>query len=189
MSHIVIAGPGRTGTSFIMRWLHRCGADTGAETSWHVGARAGFEQRFTPGGPRIQKDPWFFAYQGGVRPTDVERLVLPVRDLTDIAESRLRNEVKSIPRDHGHLLAEEVYGRAPGGMVYDLSIHHQESIAARMLYLPLEWALRHQIAVSLLHHWEIFDGPEKLTETFSEEITVDAVTAAGHWEILRGSTT
>lgn len=186
MSHIVIAGPGRTGTSFMMRWLHACGADTGPEGSWHEGVRAGFEHHFDPSGPRIQKDPWLWTYLGSIRPTDVERMVLPVRGLTDIAESRLRNEVRTIPKEHGHLLAEEVYGRAPGGAIYDLSVHHQEALAARALYQPIEWALRHQIPVTLIHHWEIFDSVEALWSVFSDEVTVGFLTASTRWSELRG---
>ena len=110
MGHILITGPGRTGTTFLVQLLTRLGCDTGFEPY-----REPFDENIRAGGeidnvdiplestvgeakaymktlPRIFKAPdwsWklkLFLARGYV---NIEHVILPFRDLDEAAQSRL----------------------------------------------------------------------------------------------------
>ena len=68
--HAVIAGTGRAGTSFLVRFLKACGLDTGAtEMPFDARARAGLERNLLDeGAAYVVKDPWLFVVLRSDRP-------------------------------------------------------------------------------------------------------------------------
>lgn len=108
MGKIIITGPGRSGTSFLVQLLTRLGFDTGfqpGQEHYNEATRAGCEQSITVdivGGyvdrraleraPRILKSPaWALALKGFVQHgvVEVDHVFLPIRDLDKAAASRL----------------------------------------------------------------------------------------------------
>lgn len=104
--HVLIAGTGRAGTSFLVRLLTRCGVDTGY-TKGHEGfnhtIRAGCERiAGTPCNaavwnkfPYVMKSPYLStgidALHGVHIPIDA--VIVPVRNLDDVYRSRITNKV------------------------------------------------------------------------------------------------
>ena len=110
MGHILITGPGRSGTSFLVQLLTRMNYDTGFEPyhePFHESIRAGCEygdvdmspdstveeaRAYMKTMPRIFKAPdwsWklkIFLSRGYV---DIDHVILPFRDMDDSARSRL----------------------------------------------------------------------------------------------------
>ena len=108
MGKIIITGPGRAGSSFLVQLLTRLGFDTGFEAGkepYHKKLRAGCEhrllldhndmahnRRIMDAGPRVLKGPEWgvrlkFLLREGIM--EVDRVLLPFRDLDVAAESRL----------------------------------------------------------------------------------------------------
>lgn len=150
--HLVIAGTGRAGTSFLVRLLGDAGLDVGdfPEDAWRPEIRAGLERRFDARQgrlPYVVKDPWLWTYLDDVDPEAIHALVVPVRDLTQVAQSRLRNEWRGVPIEFA---GTETFGRVAGGAVYDLSVRCQEDMAARGFYRLVEWAVAADVRLVLL---------------------------------------
>lgn len=108
MGKIIITGPGRAGSSFLVQLLTRLGFDTGfkvGEEGYREKWRAGCEHRLIPdcddlaynrrvldAGPRVLKGPdWGLQLKFLLREglMEVDHVLLPFRDLDVAAESRL----------------------------------------------------------------------------------------------------
>lgn len=109
MGKVIITGPGRSGTSFLVRLLTWLGEDTGyvkgGRTGYSDQVRAGCEQQVIvrvldgdvvganlAAAPRILKSPdWAFVLKNLVQNgwMDVDHVLIPFRDLDVTAESRL----------------------------------------------------------------------------------------------------
>ena len=135
-SHLLIAGTGRAGTSFLVRYLSALGLDTtlsrsGAAAHWDDNANAGLEALPLAGAaadlPYVIKTPWAYEvvnellHEGRVR---LDAAILPMRDLVEAASSRTVLELRAL---HENLpwMAElsqtwETWGQTPGGAVYSL---------------------------------------------------------------------
>jgi hypothetical protein len=102
VKRILIAGPGRSGTSLLVKLLDRSGLDTTASTGpYFPEARAGGEGRLTAASPRVVKSPRL-TYSlpndldsGLVKRGDVEVVLIPVRDLNQAAASRWENSKRA----------------------------------------------------------------------------------------------
>ena len=95
--HVIIAGTGRTGTTFLVELLTNLGLDTGFDSESIVSkknkiARAGLEHNFKKQDcPHIVKDPNFFQYaKESFLRNDVKitHVLIPIRDVYSAAESR-----------------------------------------------------------------------------------------------------
>jgi hypothetical protein len=149
----VIAGTGRAGTSFLVQFLDACGLETAVEESeWDARARAGGESVLDAEAelPYVVKDPWLWTYCQSV---DLDRLTIdallvPMRDLTDAAASRVLQERVALAEtpwpDRG------VTGGATGGVIYSLSIADQARILAVGFHELLHWAVSNDIPTVLL---------------------------------------
>ncbi len=110
MGKILITGPGRSGTSFIMQLLTRLGFDTGfkpGHENYHESLRAGCEWTIDVdlerdsaehiaeqmrSGPRVLKSPeWGMILKGllTLGLIEVDHVVIPVRDIDIAAKSRI----------------------------------------------------------------------------------------------------
>jgi hypothetical protein len=107
MAHIIITGPGRSGTTFLVRILARLGYETGFkpdEEVYYDNLRAGYEyitedfsfDEPTPEQfeqlPHVLKGPeWSYHLKPFIKAgyLEVEHIILPIRDLDIAVQSRL----------------------------------------------------------------------------------------------------
>jgi len=185
VKHLVIAGTGRAGTSFLVYWLGRCGLDTGSWGSedWHVKARAGFERRLTGGElPYVVKDPWLHTYLDDVDPAWIDVLVLPMRNLESAARSRVDMERQAINEAHPGWVAD-VFGAVPGGMIHSLSLVDQARTLAVGFYELLFWALRSEVPVKLLEYPRLVVDAEYVVAELGSLLPDRELALAAHAEV------
>jgi len=163
--HLLIGGPGRAGTSFLVRYLTELGHDTHlaryGEAGWSEEAQAGLEdlplQAFRGLLPYVVKTPFLHLMldevlgEGG---PGLDGVIVPVRDLTEAAASRIVTE-----RQHAHRgapwMAEtdatwEVWAQTHGGVVYSLNPIDQGRLLAVGFYTLVERLVRADIPLVLL---------------------------------------
>jgi hypothetical protein len=143
--HLVIAGTGRAGTSFLVRYLTELGLDTtlarnGDRAGWDSEANAGLENQLIVGAdlPYVVKSPWIGEYVEQIlnqKQWKIDGFVVPVRDLVEAATSRVVLEQRAI-HEHNPWMAEELdktwetYGHTAGGLVYSLNPLDQARLLA-----------------------------------------------------------
>lgn len=140
--HLVIAGTGRAGTSFLVQYLTACGLETRLtlhpEETLDEHANAGFED--VPDGdgvlPYVIKSPWLYEFVDRLIARDditIDAVILPMRDIVEAASSRVTLELRS-RFGHEELAEEhtrwETWGATPGGVVYSLNPIDQARILA-----------------------------------------------------------
>ena len=152
--HAVIAGTGRAGTTFLVQFLAACGVDTGESTVVDDRAHAGLEIPLNhPEAPYLTKDPWLYTYCDDLDLDSiaVDVVILPMRDLTDAANSRLIQEkahvLENMPE---HFARATSYGHVIGGSIYSLETTDLERLLAVGFYRVLQWAVRHELTICLV---------------------------------------
>lgn len=98
--HILIAGTGRTGTSFLMQLLTELNLDTGFKKGVQLekGCNAGLESHISniDRWSYIVKNPRFSLVLNKINAeVDIEHLIIPVRDNRKVALSRENNGTKN----------------------------------------------------------------------------------------------
>ncbi len=107
--HLLIAGTGRAGTSFLVRWLAAAGLKTHLATHdtpvWDDDANAGLEDlpivADWKSAPYVMKSPWLVEVIDDVLANPrivLDAVIIPVRDLTESAASRVVQELQSAHR-------------------------------------------------------------------------------------------
>jgi hypothetical protein len=135
--HLFIAGTGRAGTSFLVRFLAELGFDThlsrkADSPSWDENANAGLEDApfLTENEdlPYVIKSPWLYAYIDALIRSGTFRadaVVIPVRDLAEAAISRSVVERRAIHQNAAWMSelnpSWEQWGHVPGGIIYSLN--------------------------------------------------------------------
>ena len=132
-SHLLIAGPGRSGTSLLVRLLAELGMETGSEAlTWFPDAHAGLESLLTPDAPYVVKNPaltWqleSMLASGEVEASSISGVVLPIRELDEVVASRFLISAKAGRRktpgglSQAHTLAKEREGLSE--MMYRLCL-------------------------------------------------------------------
>jgi hypothetical protein len=143
--HLVIAGTGRAGTSFLVRYLTELGLDTtlgrnGERAGWDLEANAGLENQLISGAdlPYVVKSPWIGEYVDQIlseKQFKIDAFIVPVRDLVEAATSRVVLEQRAI-HQHNPWIADrldrtwETYGHTPGGLIYSLNPLDQARLLA-----------------------------------------------------------
>jgi hypothetical protein len=143
--HLIIAGTGRAGTSFLVRYLTELGLDTtlarnGERAGWDSEANAGLENLLLSGAdlPYVVKSPWIGEYIDQVlkeKQFKIDAFIVPVRDLVEAAASRVVLEQRAI-HQHNPWMADqlertwETYGHTAGGLVYSLNPLDQARLLA-----------------------------------------------------------
>ena len=195
--HLLIAGTGRTGTSFLVRYLTRLGLDThlsrlGPDAFWNDAANAGLEDMPLPDAadlPYVIKSPWSYqsiheVLESGTLVFDA--VVLPMRDLTEAAASRTIVEKRAI-HEANPWMADldriwETYGHTPGGLVYSLNPIDQARLLAVGFHQLLECLVRHEVPVILLSFPRLIEDADylhaKLTAVFPDGVTMGTARAA-----------
>ncbi|MFX1716116.1 hypothetical protein [Paraburkholderia sp. A1RO-5L] len=152
--HLLIAGTGRAGTSFLVQYLTACGLETHQtlhpDAKLDENANAGLEDVPVPGVdmPYVLKSPWLYEFVERLLERDdiqLDAVVMPMRDIVEAATSRvtlsLQERFGNIHLDQEHTLWE-TWGTAPGGVVYSLNPIDQ----ARLLAMGF-----HQVIHALVH--------------------------------------
>jgi hypothetical protein len=146
-SHLLIAGTGRTGTSFLVRYLSELGLDTtlsrrgSGKGGWDEDANAGLEELPVPMAsaklPYVIKSPWAHEMADDMLASPALQLdaaILPMRDLVEAAASRTVLELRAM-HEQAPWMADlsrswETWCRTPGGTVYSLSPVDQARLLA-----------------------------------------------------------
>jgi predicted O-methyltransferase YrrM len=170
--HALIAGTGRAGTSFLVRFLAACGLDTG-DAPWFERARAGLEHRidpFDPDLPYVVKDPLLSRYceQLDLGSLTVDALIVPLRELSAAARSRVLQERLALTETP--LRAEEdvdVLASTPGGVLYSLNEVDQERLLAVGFHRLLRWAVANDLPLFLLEFPRIVEDCDHLVDTLA----------------------
>ena len=145
--HLIIAGTGRAGTSFLVRYLTELGLDTiltreGGAAWWDVEANAGLETiGLDLDGddlPYVIKSPWIAEYIEKIlqeKRMIVDAFIVPIRDLVEAATSRSVLERRAIHQNNPWMAERldkswETFGLTPGGVVYSLNPLDQARLLA-----------------------------------------------------------
>lgn len=146
--HVVIAGPGRAGTTLLVRLFGRAGLDIGTPTwGYYEGARAGLETDLrATDAPYVVKKPdltWQLRElleAGAVEPAWIEWLVVPLRDLSQAAASRVAVSVSAGS------------AQAAGGVILSRWPGRQEADLAKATYGLIETAALYEIPLVTLEY-------------------------------------
>jgi hypothetical protein len=176
LRHAVIAGTGRAGTSFLVRYLSECGVDAGdlSQLGYFDEAKAGFERPlFGDDLPYLVKHPWMFEYLDKVDETDIEidALIVPVRDIHDAAASRVLQERTWLTEHFPDWPMRTTSGGVPGGSVYSLSIEIQAKVLALGQARLLTWAADRAVPVYLIGFPRLIDDADYLYRALSPWIS------------------
>lgn len=164
--HLLIAGTGRAGTSFLVRYLTALGMDThlarnGHAAFWDPRAEAGLEDTLLaapPGtAPYVVKSPWLFEHVDALLADGrfaLDGVIIPVRRLADAAASRVAIEMQAQhaaqPGLAGAGAAFTVFANTPGGAFQSLEPVDQARLLAVGFHHLLERLVETEIPVTLL---------------------------------------
>jgi hypothetical protein len=145
-SHIVIAGTGRTGTTFLVRYLTELGLDTHIArqglNQLDANANAGLEDipLLAPAEtlPYVIKAPWIGDYIDEILAApnlQIEVVILPMRDLVEAASSRTILELRALHQSAPGMAQVlnktwENWATTPGGTIFSLNPLDQARILA-----------------------------------------------------------
>ena len=194
--HILIAGTGRAGTSFLVRYLTELGLDTnlsrhGEGANWDENALAGLEDNplADPQGlPFVIKSAWSFELITALlaSPIRLQAAIMPVRDLRDAAASRTilerqaRHNFDRIEASAGVLW--ESWGLTPGGIVYSLSAVDQARLIATGFHHTIQQLLEAEIPIILLAFPRLIEDADylfrRLQPVLPPEVTIEAAREA-----------
>ena len=143
-NHIIIAGTGRTGTTFLVQYLTELGLDThvarhGIE-QLEANANAGLEDMplLAEALPYVIKAPWIGEYIDEILAAPdirIDAAILPMRDLVEAAASRTILELRSLHQKAPWMAKElsktwENWATTPGGTIFSLNPIDQARILA-----------------------------------------------------------
>jgi len=143
--HLIIAGTGRAGTSFLVRYCDALGLEThiakSGDAQWAAAANAGLEDMpyVLPHGalPYVVKSPWTSEFVDQLVADEgvaIDAFVIPVRDLRDAAASRIILELRDVYEKAEWMTSFEETWRhwaiTPGGALFSLDPIDQERILA-----------------------------------------------------------
>ncbi len=163
--HLFIAGTGRAGTSFLVRYFDAFGLEThiakSGDAQWAAAANAGLEDLpyVSPSDalPYVVKCPWIAEFVEQLIADEtmaIDAFVIPVRDLRDAAASRIILELANIYKTADWMASYEEtwrhWGVTPGGAVFSLDPIDQERILAVGFARLVQSAVRADIPIVFL---------------------------------------
>jgi hypothetical protein len=161
--HLMIAGTGRAGTTFLVRYLHEVGLDT--YLAHHAGAQAdsyahaGFEELPISAEPEtlpyVIKSPWLHEYVDDLlHSVCLDAVIVPVRDLNEAAASRVLVERDAVHRASPWLAQHEAawdsWGWSPGGALFSLDPVDQARLLAVGFHRLIERLVRADVPIIFL---------------------------------------
>lgn len=179
-NHVVIAGTGRAGTTFLIELLTVCGIDTGFNPdefgkTKNTVAQAGLEFSLRqPDCPFLVKDPDFFSYADEVferKDIKIDHVFIPIRDVEAAAESRRnvsRENLSRMPWKERLIYLFKPY-TFDGGVWVDQSGAKGtlESTLMSQLYELLLTCSKHQVPVTMIHFPKLIRDKEYLYDKLS----------------------
>jgi hypothetical protein len=163
--HLLIAGTGRSGTSFLVRYMTELGMDTvlarqGEAAEWDEDANAGFEGMplVDPDQvPYVIKNPWGFEFIDELLQHPTVRLrtaIVPVRDLRDAASSRMILERRAIHAKAAWMAERDMpwesWGYTSGGAIFSLNPVDQARLLAVGFHHLMEKLITSDVPVIML---------------------------------------
>ncbi|GAA5265179.1 hypothetical protein ACOSOMT5_P1604 [Acidiphilium sp. MT5] len=164
--HLLIAGTGRSGTSFLVKYFDALGYAThfsrfGDYASWDEAANAGAENlplpALDPDMPYVVKSPWATELIDQIvadPAITLDAVIIPLRDLASASASRTIVELRDMAEksDFWTVLDRPWAhrGSAPGGVVFSLHPLDQARILALGLHHLLERVIEADIPVVFL---------------------------------------
>ncbi len=196
--HLLIAGTGRSGTSFLVKYLDALGFAThfsrfGTYSSWDEAANAGAENlplpALDPDMPYVVKSPWATELIDQViadPAITLDAVIIPLRDLASAAVSRTINELRDMAEKNDFWTALERpwahRGSAPGGVVFSLHPLDQARILALGLHHLLERLVAADIPIVFLSFPRLAQDAaymhQKLAPILPHAISLDEAEAA-----------
>lgn len=178
--HLIIAGTGRAGTTFLVRYLTALGLDTHlsrrGEAAWlDEEAQAGLEDfPFGPDSnelPYVIKNPMLFEFIDQVLADEaiaVDGVIIPMRDLNEATESRVILERRSM-YEHLPWLGYmdkpwESAGNVPGGIIHSLNALDEARLLATGFHLLVERLVRANVPFVFLDFPRIVNDADYLYE-------------------------
>lgn len=170
---IAIAGPGRSGTSLLVKLLGAWGFSIPAEAgNWDDAANAGLESKI--GGnslSEVDKDPWAYQYLHRISPqelTQYSALFVPIRDLDLAATSRSVRDRMARPDtpEHQYWMWND-WGAVPGGAVYQTNVESQKTVLALGLWKLLSTASLKEMNIVIINFPKFAENFEYLWKTVS----------------------
>lgn len=165
-NHLYIAGTGRAGTTFLVRYLTALGLDTmlsrRPDMQDNERANAGIEvppERLDhEDAPYVIKSPWLYLAIDDLLDKGTfhaDAVIIPVRDLREAAASRLIIEQQSILAESPNVCSLktpwDVWGRVAGGAIYSLNQTDEERLLAVGFHHLVERLVRANIPIVFLH--------------------------------------
>lgn len=172
--HIIIAGTGRAGTTFLVQYLTACGLEThlsrnpGEPLDAH--ANAGLEDVVAAGSdlPCVIKSPWLFEFIDRILDLvgfRIDAVVIPMRDIIEAASSRVTTEMHDrleFSKFNEEMTRWESWGKTPGGVLYSLNPVDQARILAMGFHHVIHACVRRDIPIVFLDFPRLIDDPEYL---------------------------
>jgi hypothetical protein len=162
-NHLMVAGTGRAGTTFLVRYLTELGLTThlsrNADAVVDARANAGLEDLPVTGDPAelpyVIKSPWLHEYVEELLQTvQLDAVIVPVRDLNEAASSRILVEMDTM---HGaapwlarHAAPWDSWGWSPGGAVFSLDAVDQARLLAVGFHNLIERLVRADVPIVFL---------------------------------------
>jgi hypothetical protein len=170
----MIGGTGRAGTSFLVRYLDRCGMNTMLQShglsGWNEDANAGLEN-FPESDvelPYVIKSAWFHEFVSGFFKSSSRKLdavLIPMRDIVEAASSRIINDQVARLRDPNtpaECSTWERWGTTPGGVVYSLNPLDQARILSLSFHSAIHELVRHDVPMYFLDFPRFIEDAEYL---------------------------
>lgn len=195
--HLLIAGTGRAGTSFLVRYLDALGLETHFsshdEAFWCEDSNAGAEDiplSIVSGAlPYVIKSPWSSEFIDQLLTDDAIKLdavIVPIRELADAASSRLITEsrfmLEAAPWTAKLDQPYGTWGHMPGGVVFSLHPLDQERILAHGFHKLIHRLVRADIPLILIEFPRHVQDAEylhaKLAPILPDSITMEMSLAA-----------
>ncbi|HVB66639.1 MAG TPA: hypothetical protein VNE67_02135 [Acetobacteraceae bacterium] len=191
--HLLIAGTGRAGTSFLVRYLTHLGLETHLSRTpapeWNHPANAGFEDLPLPGTPDtlpyVAKSPWLYEHIDALLRDNafgIDAVIIPLRDLAEAAVSRIALERRAM---HAATLwmadldqPWETWGQTPGGVVFSLNPIDQGRLLAVAFHRLVQRLVRADIPVVFLDFPRLAQDAAYLFTRLRPYLPQDATEAA-----------
>jgi hypothetical protein len=178
-SHIIIAGTGRAGTTFLVQYLTELGLDTHISRygpgQFDANAQAGFEDMpmLTAAEtlPYVIKAPWMGQYIDEILASSeiqIDAAILPVRNLVEAAASRTILELRAMHQSAPQMaqLTEtwENWALTPGGTIFSLNPLDQARILAIGFHRLVQRLVDAEIPILLLGFPRLIEDCDYLFE-------------------------
>ena len=177
-THLLIAGTGRAGTSFLVRYLTAVGLDTtlsrnGEAAFWDEDANAGLEElpntADSASWPYVVKTPWLHQFVDQLLADEsigVEAVIVPVRSLSEASASRVVLELRALYAAQPWMADCQppwnAWGLTPGGCLMPLEPLDQARLLAVGFHHLIERLVSKEVPIVFVAFPRLVHDPEYL---------------------------